>query len=176
MIVRETIEEDLPQIRAILEKEILEGVAHFGEQPPTLDEVANELSAARGLYSWFSAIDENGGCLGFARAGRWKPREGYDLTCEIGVYVRPEAQGKGVGATLYRELIASCWDRGYRVIVGGIRLPNEPSVRLHEGFGFQKVAHFPAIGFKSGVWHDVGYWVLHHPEVLESQFPTSPTK
>ena len=29
---------------------------------------------------------------------------------------------------------------------------------LHEKHGFEKVAHFPEIGFKLGRWVDVGYW------------------
>jgi len=39
-------------------------------------------------------------------------------------------------------------------------LPNEPSIKLHEKFGFKKVAHFPQVGFKFQKWVDVGYWQL----------------
>jgi phosphinothricin acetyltransferase len=31
---------------------------------------------------------------------------------------------------------------------------------LHEKMGFQKVGHFPGVGFKSGAWLDVGWWQL----------------
>jgi phosphinothricin acetyltransferase len=42
--------------------------------------------------------------------------------------------------------------------MGGIALPNDASVRLHERFDFKKVAHFAAVGFKFNRWIDVGYW------------------
>ena len=44
--------------------------------------------------------------------------------------------------------------------MGGIALPNEASVALHEKFGFQKVAHFKEVGQKFEKWIDVGYWQL----------------
>lgn len=43
-------------------------------------------------------------------------------------------------------------------MIGGIALPNAPSVALHEKLGFEKVAHFKEVGFKFGQWLDVGYW------------------
>lgn len=42
--------------------------------------------------------------------------------------------------------------------MGGIALPNEASVGLHEKLGFKKVAHFNEVGFKFDQWIDVGYW------------------
>ena len=42
--------------------------------------------------------------------------------------------------------------------MGGIALPNDASVALHEKFGFRKVAHFREPGVKFGRWIDVGYW------------------
>ena len=36
----------------------------------------------------------------------------------------------------------------------------ESTRRLHESFGFARVALFPRIGWKFGAWHDVGYWQL----------------
>ncbi len=43
-------------------------------------------------------------------------------------------------------------------MIGGIALPNDASIALHEKFGLKKVAHFPEVGFKLGRWVDVGYW------------------
>ena len=44
--------------------------------------------------------------------------------------------------------------------IGGITLPNDASVALHEKMGMHKVAHFEEVGFKFGRWLDVGYWQL----------------
>ncbi|WP_422346156.1 GNAT family N-acetyltransferase [Parasphingorhabdus sp.] len=43
---------------------------------------------------------------------------------------------------------------------GGIALPNDTSIALHETLGFQKVAHFKEVGRKFERWIDVGYWQL----------------
>ena len=49
--------------------------------------------------------------------------------------------------------------------IGGITLPNEASIALHEKLGMTQVAHFNQIGFKFDQWLDVGYWqkVLNSP-------------
>jgi phosphinothricin acetyltransferase len=46
-------------------------------------------------------------------------------------------------------------------VIGGIALPNEGSVSLHEHLSFRKVAHFTEVGMKFGRWIDVGYWQLN---------------
>jgi phosphinothricin acetyltransferase len=44
------------------------------------------------------------------------------------------------------------------VAIGGIALPNDASIKLHEKMGFLKVAQFKEVGFKFNRWIDVGYW------------------
>lgn len=46
---------------------------------------------------------------------------------------------------------------GAHAVIGGVALPNEASVRLHEKFGFEKCAHFREVGFKFNRWIDVAY-------------------
>lgn len=57
-----------------------------------------------------------------------------------------------------RSFTASLQARGIHAIIGGIALPNDASVALHEKFGMRKVAQFQEVGFKLGRWVDVGYW------------------
>jgi phosphinothricin acetyltransferase len=47
-----------------------------------------------------------------------------------------------------------------QTVIGGISLPNEASIRLHEKLGFKKVGHFERVGFKQDRWVDDGYWQL----------------
>ena len=55
-------------------------------------------------------------------------------------------------------MLAQLADTEVRIAIGCIALPNEASVALHEKFGYEKVAHFPAVGYKFNRWIDVGYW------------------
>ena len=59
---------------------------------------------------------------------------------------------------LYRELLSILQGLDTHAVIGGIALPNDASVALHQKFGFEKVAHFQQVGFKFSQWIDVGYW------------------
>jgi len=98
--------------------------------------------------------------LGFAYAGKWKPRAAYRYSTEVTVYVRAESLGIGIGTRLYSTLFARLKMLGVHAVIGGVALPNEASMKLHERFGFEKVAHFKQVGFKFERWIDVTYWEL----------------
>jgi L-amino acid N-acyltransferase YncA len=65
-----------------------------------------------------------------------------------------------LGNKLFSDLILRLKELNYRAIMGGIALPNDASIALHEKLGFEKVAHFKKMGFKFDRWIDVGYWQL----------------
>ena len=48
----------------------------------------------------------------------------------------------------------------FDTVIGGVALPNDASVALHEQFEFEKVAQFREVGNKFDRWIDVGYWQL----------------
>jgi phosphinothricin acetyltransferase len=158
MLVRAATEPDIAGVLEIVNREIREGVAHFGQREHTAGEVLPWLGSADRLPFLVAAAD--GMVIGYARASRWKDREAYDWACEIGVYVRPEYQGQGAGRALYSVLLPRLTRIGYRSIIAGIALPNPASVRLHEAFGMNHIGTFPRVGFKLGRWIDVGYWAL----------------
>jgi len=157
VLIRPAALEDLPSILDVLNREIREGVAHFGLEEQTLEMVGAEFDGAGETHPWWVAVDDSG-LLGFARASRWKARGAYSQTAEVGVYAAIGSQGKGVGSALYEQFLPACRAAGLHTLLAGIRLPNEPCVRLHEKFGFAKVGELPQVGFKFGQWHDVGYW------------------
>ena len=66
--------------------------------------------------------------------------------------------GRGAGSGLYHALFSALKESSVHIVIGGIALPNEASVALHEKMGMKKVAHFNEVGFKFGEWIDVGYW------------------
>lgn len=74
------------------------------------------------------------------------------------MYLTKAHVGKGSGSLLYSELLARLASLGAHVAIGGVALPNDASVALHEKLGFRKVAHFEEVGHKFGKWVDVGYW------------------
>lgn len=159
MLVRPAREADLGQVLGIVNREIREGVAHFATREQSPEDISAWLRTADRL-PLIVAIGGGDAVLGYARASRWKDREAYDWATEIGVYVRPEAQGRGVARALYADLLPRLVRLGYRSIIAGIALPNPASIRLHEAAGMTHVGTFPCVGYKHGRWIDVGYWVL----------------
>ena len=51
-------------------------------------------------------------------------------------------------------------ERGIHVAIGGVALPNDASIALHEKLGFERVATFRQVGFKHDRWVDVAYLQL----------------
>ena len=61
-------------------------------------------------------------------------------------------------------LIEEAKKLGLHVIIAAIDATNEPSLRLHQAFGFQSVGHFKRVGYKFNRWLDVVYMELILPE------------
>lgn len=157
-MVRPATDQDLSSIIRIENHAIETGFAHFGTEPVSREAATIAFEVAQGKHPWL--VKELGGqVVAFARASLWKPRQAYQWTTEVGVYVDPNQQGKGFGKELYRVLFPELEERGFQTIVAGIALPNEPSVRLHEAFGMTHIGTFPNMGYKLGEWRSVGYWV-----------------
>jgi L-amino acid N-acyltransferase YncA len=114
---------------------------------------------SRAALPWLVAESAHG-IEGYAYASSWKDRHAYRFSAETTVYVDSVHTGRGIGTLLYDALLTNIRGRTIHSLIGGIALPNEASVRLHERFGFRNVAHFKEVGFKQDRWIDVGYWQL----------------
>jgi RimJ/RimL family protein N-acetyltransferase len=79
---------------------------------------------------------------------------------KIAVYVHHDFLRQGIGSRLLTELIAAARRIGLRSILANISADQTPSIRLHEKFGFQKVAHLRQVGQKFNKWFDAVYMQL----------------
>lgn len=102
----------------------------------------------------------DGAVAGYAYATKWRVRHAYRFSVESSVYLASDKAGLGLGSALYTSLLERLKSSDRHLVIGGIALPNEASVRLHEKMGFVKVAHFTEVGRKFDRWIDVGYWQL----------------
>jgi len=148
-----------PAAPEIYNESIATSVASFYTTPRPLAEMEATLLPPSG-HPVYVALDDGNAVLGFANSKRWNPRQAYDRTTEVSIYLAPRAQGRGLGKALYARLFADLRDRGYANIIAGVSLPNEASVRLHEGMGMRPVGVFKDVGEKFGKIIDVGYWQL----------------
>ena len=105
-------------------------------------------------------FEENEKILGYAFASEWKSRCAYKYSVECSVYLGTNYKGKGIGIQLYKEWLQKLNELNYNTVIAGIALPNDASIKFHEKFGFEKVAHFKEVGYKFNKFIDVGYWQL----------------
>lgn len=159
MLIREFTDRDVAPANELTNSFIRDTVVHFGYTPATDDEFATVWREGRTKYPWLVG-EVNGQFMGYAKAGVWRTRDAYQYTAEAGIYMVPEARGKGLGRTLYIELLERLRAAGFHSVIGGVTLPNEASVRLHESIGFRKVGDFREVGRKFDAWHDVGFWQI----------------
>lgn len=157
-VIRAAAPSDADAVAAIYNHYITKTLVTFEEEPVAAAEISRRMEDVRSESLPWLVAEEGGRVLGYAYATQWRPRVGYRFSAEITVYLGPEHGGRGIGSELYGQLFPMLQARGIRVVIGGIALPNEASVALHEKFGLRKVAHFEAVGVKFDQWIDVGYW------------------
>ncbi|HYD80064.1 MAG TPA: arsinothricin resistance N-acetyltransferase ArsN1 family B [Paucimonas sp.] len=158
MNIRAAAASDAAAIAAIYNHYVLATAITFEEQAVSDADMAARIGdvAAAGL-PWLVA-EREGRVIGYAYATKWRARPAYRYSVEVSVYTDAQAGVRGAGSALYEALFAELRARSVHVAIGGIALPNEKSVALHEKFGMRKVAHFSEVGYKFGRWLDVGYW------------------
>jgi L-amino acid N-acyltransferase YncA len=149
---------DATSIAEIYNHYITKTVVSFEEEAVPPGEMARRMAGVWSASLPWLVAEVGGQVAGYAYAGKWNGRCAYKLSAEITVYLDPSHTGRGIGSRLYDELFSILRQRGMHVVIGGIALPNEASVALHEKFGLEKVAHFKEVGYKFDRWIDVGYW------------------
>jgi phosphinothricin acetyltransferase len=159
-MIRSARDDDFPAIAAITNHYIATTTYHFAYEPLPV-EVYRAMQKPR--FPWF--VYDDGGVLGYAKAGTWRDRAAYDWTTEIGLYVAEGAHRRGIGRALYTALLDELERRGFRSAIAGITLPNDPSIELHRKFGFESVGIVHDAGFKHGTWCAV--------EFFQKRFTTS---
>jgi phosphinothricin acetyltransferase len=154
-LIRDATDADLEACRAIYALEVLEGTASFEIEPPDLAELRRRHAAVLALGSVWLVAERDGAVLGYAHAGRYRPRPAYRHTLESTVYVAREARGRGVGRLLLDRLVAATTARGFRQMVAIIGdSANAASIRLHHAAGFRHVGTLEGVGRKHGRWLD----------------------
>ena len=151
-LVRPATAADIPHITSIYSNFVANTTATFETVVPTESEMRKRHQAVldRGLPYLVAELE--GYVVGYCYASQFRPREGYRLTVEDSIYVRPDCTGHRVGTLLLSRLIADCHAAGCHSMVACICGVNVPSVNLHASLGFQQVGLLPEAGCKFGGW------------------------
>jgi phosphinothricin acetyltransferase len=153
MRVRQAREHDAGACAEIYAPYVTETAISFETEPPTSSEMAKRIAAA---HEWL-VLEDDGRVIGYAYAGPYKGRAAYRWACEVSVYLERGQHRRGGGRMLYEALLSRLAERGYRIAIGGMTLPNDASAGLHRALGFEPIGIFRGIGYKHGKWHDVAW-------------------
>lgn len=158
--VRSARENDLPEILEIYNDIILTTTAVYQYSPQTMDmRRAWYDTKLKDGHPVFVAESE-GRVVGFSSYGPFRAWAAYKYTVENSVYVAEVQRGKGVGKLLMTPLIESARSHDLHAIIAGIDASNIGSIKLHQSFGFEEVAHFRQVGYKFGRWLDLKFLEL----------------
>lgn len=95
------------------------------------------------------------GVLGWLSLRSFYGRPAYSATVEVGVYVAPEAQGRGIAAALLDHALDAAPNLGIRTILAFVFAHNAASVRLFERAGFARWGLLPRVAELDGVERDL---------------------
>jgi phosphinothricin acetyltransferase len=95
------------------------------------------------------------GVLGWLSLRSFYGRPAYAATVEVGVYVAPEAQGRGFATALLDHALDAAPHLGIRTILAFVFAHNAASIRLFERAGFARWGLLPRVAELDGVERDL---------------------
>ncbi len=157
-MIRDATLNDAAKIVDIYNHYISDSVVTFEQEIISADIMQERISKVLDSKLPWLVAEQDSNIIGYCYATPWKERSAYRFSVEATVYLHPKVKGLGWGSQLYQSLFEQLKHKQIHAVMGGITLPNEASIRLHEKFGMNKVAHFKQVGYKFEQWLDVGYW------------------
>ncbi|WP_218188320.1 GNAT family N-acetyltransferase [Desulfosarcina cetonica] len=136
-MIRDVQKNDAETICSIYNHYIENSVITFEEKVVPALEMEKRIQNIINNFPWI-VYEENSSILGYAYASRWKSRHAYRYSVESTVYLSKIAVGRGIGTKLYQTLIDRLRRISVHTVMGGIALPNQASVALHEKWGLKK--------------------------------------
>jgi phosphinothricin acetyltransferase len=156
ILIRRVQQSDLAALTAIYNHYVETTAITFDLEVKTLAQRQGWLDgfAASGRHQCFVA-EVDGEAAGWASTGKFREKAAYDSTVETSIYLKPGLHGQGLGRRLFETLFTALASEDVHSAIGVITLPNVPSVRLHEAFGFELAGTLRESGRKFGRFWDI---------------------
>jgi phosphinothricin acetyltransferase len=160
MHIRDASADDLPRLLEIYNHYVEHTHITFDTESVSLEARRVWLESFRpeGPHRLFVAELE-GRVAGYASSHTFRVKPAYARSVEASIYLDPDARGVGCGSALYSRLLGTLeGESGVHRVYGGVALPNEASIALHQRFGFKSVGTYTEVGFKFGRYWDVAWF------------------
>lgn len=151
LIIRPATAGDLPRLTEIYNYYIINTSIAFDTEPMTEEDYQPwfEKYSETGPYRLLMA-ELDGKTIGSAGSRQYRDHPAFIETVEFGIYLHPDARGRGVGKKLYGALFDAIKNEKVHLVVAGVALPNPASVALHRAMGFTEVGVFDQYAQKNG--------------------------
>ena len=103
------------------------------------------------------AISLGNEIVGYCYLSTFRPKEAYDITAEITLYIMPNGTQKGLGTMVLTKLEEKAKTLSIKNLIAVITGENKSSVKLFSRNGYFEAAHLKNVGFKFNRMLDV-FW------------------
>jgi phosphinothricin acetyltransferase len=152
--IRPSGEADVGAMLAIYVDHIHRGLGDHAAEPIDPDDLKRQRKTMVSKRLPHLVAEVDGMVVGYAYAVPFRKRPAYRYTVKHSIYIRRDWTGRGLGPKLMQRLIDACAAAGFHQMIGYIDAANQPSLTLHDRFGFERVGYLKAVGFKFGHWTD----------------------
>ena len=154
-IIENATAADIAAITDIYAEAVRTGKASFEWQAPDAAEMTRRFHLLVDNNFPYVVAKVNKAVAGYAYAGPYHNRIGYQWTVENTVYVNPGFQKLGLGSMLLERIIQECIDKNFRQMIAVIGDSEKfASIRLHEKLGFTHIGTLAGVGRKHEKWLD----------------------
>ena len=167
-MIRIAEERDVAEILSIYAPYVLNTTYSFEYDVPTEEAFLERFRTITARFPWI-VWEEDGKILGYAYGSAPFERTAYRWSCESSVYLRPEAQGRGIGRALYTALEKILAYQGYVVNYAIVTSENFTSLAFHEKLGYRTAGEFHGCAFKFGKRLGI---VWMEKEIKKSEIPS----
>ena len=151
VVIRDALEQDMPQVRDIYNFFIQNTVITFDDKPLDLGywQDIHKLLTKNSLP--FIVLARGEQVLGFAYVAPWRQKTSYLKIVENSIYLAAAATGKKLGSRLFAELIERCRQSGIKEIIAVIADRGaHASIALHKKHGFLEQGHLADVAVRFG--------------------------
>lgn len=140
-------EKDLEFVKDVYNYYILNSTAIFYLHPLSDQDIREIVPVNHSRYKSFLIKAANKTC-GFCYITKFKPKEAFDITVEITIYLLPDYGGQGIGYEAMQLFEPYIRDAGFSNVIGLITDENIPSIRLFEKSGYTCCGHIKQVAAK----------------------------
>jgi L-amino acid N-acyltransferase YncA len=147
-------ESDLKSVLDLYNYYVLNTTVTFQIKPANTDDLKRSFFIDHARYKSVLINCDNAIC-GYCFFTQYRKKEAYDNTAEVGIYLKPEYTGRGIGLKAISHIEQKARENGIKVLLAFISGNNKESIGFFEKLGYWKCAHFKNVGEKFGKRLDV---------------------